>query len=113
MLADMKSWEHFSYLFWLSRNRPDLAFRNIDLEKFGRYIGSYLLKEANLKMDIVQEQGKLFLVVYAQNIKSELTQKSDTSLFETTVGVVLSMVDGNINTLQFQQNGFETVLERL
>ena len=88
-------------------------FKSVNIENFKKYTGTYLLKEANLELEIVTEGSKMFIVVDAQGIKSELAQKSETSLSDKVVGVVLSKIDGNDNSLTFNQNGFVTTINRV
>jgi len=97
-----------------SLNNQDIAqFSSVDIDLFKAYTGSYLLKEANLTLEIVIEETKMYLIVEAQGVKSELTQKSDTSLYDTVVGVILSKVDDDPNVLTFNQNGFVTTIARV
>ncbi|MEP0213453.1 MAG: hypothetical protein ABJD66_09590, partial [Cellulophaga sp.] len=88
-------------------------FKKIDLKKFKKYTGTYLLKEANLTLNIIQENNKMYLVVDAQKVKSELIQKNDKALYDTTVGVILTQIEGDSNSLEFNQNGFKTVISKI
>lgn len=94
-------------------NKAIESFKSIDIENFKEYTGTYLLKEANLNLEIVLEENKMYLVVDAQGVKSELTQKSKISLYDTTVGVVLTKIEGNKESLSFNQNGFETIITKI
>jgi CubicO group peptidase (beta-lactamase class C family) len=85
----------------------------VDIASFKKYIGTYLLKEANLVLKLVQEENKLYLVVDAQGIKSKIMQKDESTLYDTTVGATLSIIKGDDTHLRFNQNGFETTLARL
>lgn len=89
------------------------SFHNADISTFKNYIGTYVLGEANLTLKIIQEANKLYLVVESQGIKSVLMQKNENTLFDTTVGVHLSIIEGNNNKLTFTQNGFETTIDRI
>lgn len=94
-------------------NKSIEDFKGVDLENFKKYTGTYLLKEANLKLKIIAEDSKMFIVVDAQGIKSELTQNDENSLSDKIVGVILSKIDGNSDALKFNQNGFETTINRV
>ena len=94
-------------------NKKIEDFKNVDIENFKKYTGTYLLKEANLELKIVAEGNKMFIVVDAQGIKSELAQKNKTSLSDKVVGVVLSKIDGNDDSLTFNQNGFVTTISKV
>jgi CubicO group peptidase (beta-lactamase class C family) len=94
-------------------NKPIENFKAVNLKEFKKYTGNYLLKEANLELEIISENSKMYIVVAAQGIKSELTQKDKNSLSDKIVGVVLSKIDGNPNGLKFNQNGFETTINRV
>ncbi len=93
-------------------NKPIESFKSIDLKNFKKYTGTYLLKEANLTLEIVLENDKMYLVSEAQGVKSELTQKDDKSLYDTTVGVVLTQIEDDNNSLSFSQNGFVTTISK-
>ncbi|PQJ80117.1 serine hydrolase domain-containing protein [Polaribacter porphyrae] len=94
-------------------NKPINDFEKVDFEKFKKYTGTYLLKEANLQLKIVAEGTKMFIVVDAQGIKSELAQKNENSLSDKVVGVILSKIDGTTERLKFKQNGFETTISKI
>lgn len=94
-------------------NKTIEEFKGVDLKNFKKYTGTYLLKEANLELKIIAEGNKMFIVVAAQGIKSELTQKDENSLSDKIVGVVLSKIDGNSDDLAFNQNGFKTTINRI
>lgn len=94
-------------------NKPMIeSFGSIDIEKFKGYVGTYILEEFNLTLKIVRKQSKMYLVVDAQNIKSELAQKNEISLYDTTLGVVLTKIDENNNSLSFSQNGYKTTITK-
>ncbi|MFD2562364.1 serine hydrolase domain-containing protein [Aquimarina rubra] len=69
-------------------NKPVENFKSIDLKNFKRYTGTYLLKEANLTLEIILENNRMYLVSKDQGVRSELIQKDGKSLYDTTVGVV-------------------------
>ncbi|KGL63460.1 serine hydrolase domain-containing protein [Polaribacter sp. Hel1_85] len=94
-------------------NKEIEKFNNVNIDNFKKFVGKYLLKEANLIFEIAQENGKLFLIAEAQGIKSKLTQKNSTTLYDTTVGATLEVVDGNENALTFSQNGFTTIINKV
>ncbi|MBW1296469.1 serine hydrolase domain-containing protein [Aquimarina litoralis] len=94
-------------------NNPIENFQNIDIDNFKKYAGTYLLKEANLTLKIVLENDKMYLVSEEQGVKSELTQKNQKSLYDTTVGVVLTQIEGDNNSLSFNQNGFTTTINKV
>ncbi|WP_299252703.1 serine hydrolase [uncultured Aquimarina sp.] len=93
-------------------NKPVESFKTIDLKNFKKYTGTYLLKEANLTLEIILENNKMYLVSEAQGVKSELIQKDDKSLYDTTVGVVLTQIEEDTNSLSFSQNGFVTTISK-
>ncbi|QTD39085.1 beta-lactamase family protein [Polaribacter batillariae] len=94
-------------------NKPIEDFKSVDLNNFKKYTGTYLLKEANLELEIILEDNKMYIVVAAQGVKSELAQKDKNSVSDKLVGVVLSKIDGNTDSLKFNQNGFETTINRI
>ncbi|WP_350284355.1 serine hydrolase domain-containing protein [uncultured Croceitalea sp.] len=88
-------------------------FTAVNIEKFKNYKGKYLLAEANLELEVLLEDGKMYLYVAAQNVKSELTQTSETTLLDTMVGASLSLIEGTTNSLTFEQNGFKTTIAKI
>ncbi|CAM1369226.1 serine hydrolase domain-containing protein [Tenacibaculum xiamenense] len=89
------------------------AFEAVNLSDFKDTTGKYLLKEANLVLEIKEENKKLYLIVEAQGAKSELAQKSEDTLYDTTVGASLTKITGSQNSLTFKQNGFTTTITRI
>lgn len=87
--------------------------KDVDTEKFKKYVGKYMLKEANLELIISLENGKMYLEAPSQGVKSELTQKDDITLTDTTVGAALSIIKTDDNSLGFSQNGFETTITKV
>ncbi|MFK7813375.1 MAG: hypothetical protein AB8B59_12860 [Maribacter sp.] len=81
-------------------------FSALDIDNFKDYTGTYLLAEANLELEIVLEGGTMYLVVPSQDAKSELTQKSETTLMDKTVGATFSIIEG-------AQDGFSTEITRV
>ncbi len=94
-------------------NNPIESFRNIDIDNFKKYAGTYFLKEANLTLKITLENNKMYLVSEAQGVKSELTQQNEKSLYDTTVGVILTQIQNDNNSLSFSQNGFTTTINKI
>jgi len=88
------------------------GFKMID-EKFKNYAGKYLLKEANLVLEVVVENNKMFLVSEQQGSKSQLFQKDETTLFDTQVGASIAIIKDNNKALIFSQNGLETTIKRI
>jgi hypothetical protein len=52
----------------------------VAIASFKKYNGTYLLKEANLTLKLVQEENQLYLVVDAQGIQSKMMQKDEMRL---------------------------------
>ena len=100
-------------LIALLNNEAIDDFKSVNIEAFKEYMGTYFLEEANLTLEIIQEDNKLFLVAEAQNIKSELAQKSETSLYDTTIGVVLTKIEDTTKSLTFSQNGYNTTIDKV
>lgn len=98
---------------YLNNKKIDENFASINMDKYKNYIGKYLLKEANLTLEIVAENNKLFMVVEVQGVKSELVKKDEITLFDTTVGVTLQIIEDDKKVLKFNQNGFETMIKRI
>jgi len=97
---------------WLN-NETIKDFEAIDIESFKNYEGTYLLKEANMKVKIVIEKNKIFLVSESQGVKSELNQKDKNTLIDKETGVSLTKIKDNSENLTFSQGGFTTVLKRV
>ena len=91
-------------------NEPIENFEKIDIDKFKNYAGTYLIKEANMTFQITVENNKMFLLVESQGIKSELAQKNEKSVYDTTVGAILTVIEESENSLTFHQNGFTTTV---
>ncbi|MFK7813361.1 MAG: serine hydrolase domain-containing protein [Maribacter sp.] len=100
-------------LIAFSNDQPIAQFSAVDIDNFKAYIGTYLLAEANLELEILLEGGSMYLVVPSQDAKSELTQKSKTTLMDKTVGATLSIIEGVTDRLRFEQNGFSTEIARV
>lgn len=76
-----------------------------------KFIGEYLLEEANFTLEIVQEKGKMYIIT--EFSKDVLIQKNRTTLREPTRGVDLELIKNNKNALKFTQNGYETVITKV
>lgn len=81
---------------------------SLELEKF---IGVYLLEEANFQLEIIEEGDKMYIVT--EFSKDVLVQKNKTTLSEPTRGVDLELIKGNDNGLKFSQNGYEAIIVKL
>jgi len=88
-------------------------FKTIDVAKFKKYTGKYLLKEAKMTFELLLENDKLYLYVAAQGIKSQLVIKSENKLIDTAVGATLELIEGTTDALTFSQNGFTTTIKRI
>ncbi len=84
-----------------------------DIGLFKKYVGKYLLKEANMTFEILLEKDKLYLFVEAQGVKSQLLHKDETTLYDTTVGASLTLIKDDEDALTFSQNGFTTTIARI
>jgi CubicO group peptidase (beta-lactamase class C family) len=88
-------------------------FKDVDIANFKEYVGSYLIKEADLILKIKVENNKIFLISEAQGSKSELNQKDENTLIEKTSGVNLTKIKDDPNSLTFSQNGFTTTINKI
>lgn len=86
------------------------ATEKIETEKFRNFIGKFLLEEGNLELEVVQEGDYMYII--SPFSKDPLIQKNDSTLREPGRGVDLSSIAGN-DGLQFNQNGYETILKRV
>ncbi|PQJ80112.1 hypothetical protein [Polaribacter porphyrae] len=85
--------------------------KKINTKNLKKFIGTYELTEANFTLDIIQEEGKMYIVT--EFSKDELLLKDENTLHEFTRGVDLQLIEGNKNALKFTQNGYETTIERV
>ncbi len=99
----------FNYL----DNKKITKTKSVNIEKFKKHVGKYLLKEANMVFELLLENNKLYLYVKAQNIKSLLIVKSENTIIDTTVGATLTLVKDSTDALVFSQNGFTTTINRI
>lgn len=88
-------------------------FSAVVIDDFKNYVGTYLLAEANLELEIVLEGDAMYLVVPSQDAKSELTQKNSTTLIDKTVGATLTIIEDTVDRLKFEQNGFSTEIAKV
>jgi D-alanyl-D-alanine carboxypeptidase len=93
--------------------KPIVQFSAINIENFKDYTGTYLLAEADLEFVIQLDGETMYLVVPAQDAKSELTQKNETTLMDTSVGATFSIIEGATDRLKFEQNGFSTEIVKV
>lgn len=99
-------------LFAYLNNKEIERFKTVNTNDFKGITGKYLLKEANLTLEIVLDNGKFYLVSEAQDVKSELIQKNNTTLYDTAVGATLTQIEGKDDSLTFSQNGFTTIISK-
>lgn len=83
----------------------------IETEKFNDALGTFLLQEGFLELEIVQEEDKMYIV--SEFSKDPLIQKNETTLREPTRGVDLELIKDNKDALKFTQNGYETIIKRV
>lgn len=88
-------------------------FSAVVIDDFKSYLGTYLLAEANLELEVVLEGDTMYLVVPSQEAKSELTQKNSTTLIDKSVGATLTIIEGTTDRLKFEQNGFSTEIVKV
>lgn len=100
-------------LIAFSKGELITQFSAVAIDDFKDCVGTYLLKEANLELEVVLEGDMMYLVVPSQKAKSELTQMNDTTLMDKTVGATLTIIEGTKDRLRFEQNGFSTEITRV
>ena len=83
----------------------------INAKNLKRFIGKYVLAEANFELEIVQENGNMFII--SPYSKDLLLQKDEITLSEMTRGVNLSLLKDDDSGLKFVQNGYETTIKRV
>lgn len=91
------------------QNKKEIT--KIDTKNLAKFIGTYNLAEANFTLDIVQEEGKMYIIT--EFSKDQLLLKDENTLTEFTRGVDLQLIEGNKDALKFMQNGFETIIDRV
>ena len=91
------------------QNKKEIT--KIDTKNLAKFIGTYNLSEANFTLDIVQEEGKMYIIT--EFSKDQLLLKDENTLTEFTRGVDLQLIEGNKDALKFMQNGFETIIDRV
>lgn len=84
---------------------------DVDTRSFKSFIGKYYLAEADLELEIIQENSELYLV--SQFSKDMLSQKNETTVHEATRGIDLEYIKNDNNALKYTQNGYETTIKRL
>lgn len=75
------------------------------------FIGTYFLSEADLQLEIIEEDNKLYLV--SSFSKDILVPTNETTLRELTRGVDLELIANDNTALKFTQNGYETTIKRV
>jgi|GEM_PF-645179 len=100
-------------LIAFTNGNPIEQFSAINIENFVDYTGTYLLAEANLEFVIELDGDSMYLLVPAQDAKSELTQKNETTLMDTSVGATFSIIEGLTDRLKFEQNGYSTEIVKI
>jgi hypothetical protein len=92
----------------LKKQNKETKISNKNLKKF---IGKYILEEANFTVEIVQEKDKMYIIT--EFSKDLLTLKNETTLQELTRGVDLELIKNNKDALKFGQNGYEAIIKRV
>jgi len=83
----------------------------IDSEKFKPFIGKYELVEANITLEIIQENDKMFLL--GPGSKDPLIKSKLLTLHEPIRGVDLALIKDDTTAIKFTQNGYETTMKRI
>lgn len=83
----------------------------ISTKNLKKFIGKYILEEANFTVEIVQEKDKMYIIT--EFSKDLLTLKNETTLQELTRGVDLELIKNNKDALKFGQNGYEAIIKRV
>ncbi|MEP0266315.1 hypothetical protein [Dokdonia sp.] len=76
-----------------------------------KFIGTYLLEEANFTLEILAENDKMYIVTSFS--KDLLVIKNETTLREPTRGVDLELIKDDKNALKYTQNGYVTTIKRV
>lgn len=100
-------------LIAFSNGESITQFSAVVIDDFKSFLGTYLLAEANLELEVVLEGDTMYLVVPSQEAKSELTEKNSTTLIDKTVGATLTIIKGTADRLKFEQNGFSTEIAKV
>lgn len=85
----------------------------VNIEKFSHFVGTYELKEAEMTFEILIEDGKIYVYVPAQGVKSELIQENETTLKDMQVGATFTSIEGSNDELTFSQSGYITKIYRV
>ena len=88
-----------------------LTKTKIDNTNLQKFIGTYLLVEADFELEIMQEDNKMYLI--SPFSKDVLIHKNETTLREPTRGVDLELIKNNKDALKYTQNGYETIIKRV
>ncbi|WP_400074871.1 hypothetical protein [Winogradskyella sp. R77965] len=91
-------------------NKQDTKIE-IDNTTLKSFVGKYLLAEADFELEIVREDGMMYII--SPFSKDILILKNETTLHEPSRGVDLELIKDNIDALKFTQNGYETIIERV
>lgn len=83
----------------------------IDTKNLKKFVGKYIMEEANFELEIVQEEGKMYIITVFS--KDPLVLKNETTITEPSRGVDLELITDNKNGLKYSQNGYETILKRI
>lgn len=83
----------------------------ISTKNLKKFVGKYLLEEANFELEIVKEKNKMFIIT--EFSKDELILTDENTLHEFTRGVDLKLIKGDKDGLMFSQNGYETTIKRV
>ncbi|GGG12450.1 hypothetical protein GCM10011344_11390 [Dokdonia pacifica] len=91
--------------------KNDQIKEEVDHAQLQKFVGNYLLEEADFELEIVKEDDKMYII--SPFSKDLLTQKNETTLREPTRGVDLELIADNNNALKFTQNGYETIIKKV
>lgn len=83
----------------------------VDTKKLEKFVGKYNLSEANLELEIIQENDKMF--IKSPWGKDPLKIQDENTLVEPTRGVYLTLIKDDANALKYFQNGYETKMKRV
>jgi hypothetical protein len=92
-------------------SKKEKTVTTVDTKNLKKFIGEYVLEEANFTLEIVQEKDKMYIVT--EFSKDQLLLKNETTLHEFTRGVDLELIKDNKDALKFTQNGYETIIKRV
>jgi len=75
------------------------------------FIGVYFLAEADFNLEIIQEDGDMYII--SPFDKDILVQTKENTLHEPIRGVDLTLLDDDKSALKYNQNGYETMIKRV